>query len=201
MVVFDGSGSMAEMGFNRLDLPRIVEARHAVRMVAPRVAPLRRLGLIVYGPGMGDSCSNIDLRFAPLANAAGRMISEIDGLEPTGETPLTDAVARAAKVLGGAGTVVLVTDGQETCGGAPCQLAAELAAEGQVTVHVIGFKLRGQHFAFPGGDGEQDYQTGTTVARCLADRTGGSYVSAETVQDLIGALQETLGCPLYSALR
>ncbi len=206
MLVFDGSGSMGEMGFNRLDMPRIVDARQAVRQVAPRIAPFRRLGLIVYGPGAEDSCANIDLRFAPMADSADRLIAEVAGLEPSGETPLTEAVALAARVLmetgdpDEPGVVVLITDGKDTCDGAPCELAAQLAADKQITVHVIGFKLRGRHFAFPGGKGDQEYSAGITVARCLADQTGGIYTSSETVSDLIGALQQTLGCAVYGAV-
>ena len=204
MIVFDGSGSMAEMGFNRLGLPRIVEARQAIRHVAPRVAPVRRLGLISYGPGAFEACAAPRLHFAPRPDAGQAIIDAVEALEPSGETPLTRAVAEAAEVVSGGGTrrgtVVLVTDGRETCGGAPCALAAELAAGDMVTVHVIGFKLRGDHFAFPGGAGDADYETGTTVAACLAERTGGSYVNAQSLNALIGALQETLGCPVYGAL-
>ena len=43
-------------------------------------------------------------------------------------------------------------------------------------------------------------QAATTVARCLADRTGGRYVRAETVDELIGALRVTLGCNVLGAL-
>ena len=194
MIVFDGSGSMAEMGFNRLDLPRIVEARQAVRTVAPRVAPLRRIGLVVYGPAQGDSCDSVDLRFAPEADAAGHLVAEVEALQPSGETPLTAAVAEAARVLTGPGDIVLVTDGKETCGGAPCLLAADLAAQSGLTVHVIGFKVRGEHFAYDGTSGEQEYENADTIARCLADRTGGMYVAAQSLGELIGALQQTLGC-------
>lgn len=40
----------------------------------------------------------------------------------------------------------------------------------------------------------------TTVAECLADRTGGRYVSAETVEELADTLQELLGCALLSRI-
>ncbi|QBF29729.1 hypothetical protein CFI11_00670 [Thalassococcus sp. S3] len=203
MVVFDGSGSMSEMGFNLLDTPRIFEARRAVREAMPRIAPFRNLGLIVYGPGARDACSNIDLRFLPEPDAAERIVSEVDALEPAGDTPLTAAVMQAAEALefrAEPGAIVLVTDGKETCGGAPCQLAAELAADAyDLTVHVIGFKVRGEHFSW-GEAGEAEYRNGTTVARCLADRTGGTYASAETVEELVDALDDTLGCRLIGAL-
>ena len=35
-----------------------------------------------------------------------------------------------------------------------------------------------------------------SVAKCLATRTGGEYVSAETVDDLVEAMRRTLGCNL-----
>ena len=199
MLVFDGSGSMAEMGFNGLDFPRIQEARKAVRKALPKITPYRKLGLITYGPGAGVSCTNIDLKFAPMPDAAGRAIQEIDKLTPDGDTPLTQAVLSAAEVLNyrsKPGVVVLVTDGKETCGGAPCQLAAELAADApDLTVHMIGFQIRGTHFNWDSADANQE-ENGRTVARCLADRTGGLYVAAETVDQLTNALLETLVCPL-----
>ncbi len=201
MVVFDGSGSMAEMGFNHLGEPRIIEARRAVRDVMPYISPYRRMGLIVYGPGNEDQCANIDLRFAPVPSAGPDVVRAVDGLEPSGETPLTEAVERAAQVLEyriKPGVVVLVTDGRETCGGAPCQLAAELVADSvDLTVHVIGFKIRGDFFGWQGKEREA-YENAGTVARCLADRTGGKYRSTETAEELAKALDETLGCPVIS---
>jgi Ca-activated chloride channel family protein len=198
MVVFDGSGSMAEMGFNLMDEPRIFDARRAVREVMPQVAPVRRLGLVTYGFGRRAGCASVAVRFPPEHDAADRIIAEIDRLHPAGQTPLTAAIAEAARVLdyeNKPGEIVLVTDGKETCGGAPCQLAADLAAGADMIVHVIGFRVRGEHFAWP--DQPQDDMV-QAVARCLADRTGGLYVQAETLDDLIGALRQTLGCQVLS---
>jgi len=200
MIVFDGSGSMSEMGFNNLDEPRIFEARKAVRRAMPPIAKRRRLGLIVYGPSDGDACSSVDLRFPPVRDAAPAIIDAVETLEPTGETPLTAAVQAAADVLGyreNPGIVVLVTDGKETCGGEPCALAAELAKGADLTVHVIGFRVRGEHFNWD-KKGRNDYTDATSVARCLADQTGGKYVPAETVDDLVAALHQTLGCQTIS---
>ena len=197
MIVFDGSGSMAEMGFNLMDEPRIFEARRAMTKAIPDIAQHRALGLIIYGPGSADGCTGIDLRFPPMADAAPAILSAVDALQPAGSTPLTQAVGNAAGVLlaqGGPGTIVLITDGKETCGGAPCRLAAELAAE-DMTLHVIGFKVRGDFFAWDQQAGE-DYRQSEAVSRCLADRTGGLYVSAATVGELVAALRSTLGCQI-----
>ncbi|WP_299615006.1 vWA domain-containing protein [uncultured Tateyamaria sp.] len=197
MIVFDGSGSMAEMGFNQIDEPRIFEARRAVRTAMPQVAPFRRIGLIVYGPGGVGECSGIELRFGPRSDAAEAVIAAVDGLEPEGRTALTEAVALAAETLGSPekpGTVVLVTDGKETCGGQTCMLAAQLSGTGLV-VHVIGFKVRGEHFGWQ-SEGVTDYQTSVSVAKCLATQTGGEYVNTETVDELVEAMSRTLGCKL-----
>lgn len=197
MIVFDGSGSMAEMGFNLINEPRIIEARRAVEEAIPEIAINRRLGLIIYGPGGVDECSGLDLRFSPMPNAAGQIINDVNALNPEGSTALTEAVRIAAQTLdhkAKPGSIVLVTDGKETCGGAPCQLAAELAKESvSLTVHVIGYKVRGDYFAYP-NQSASDYLNSETVSRCLADQTGGTYVSAETVDELIEAFRETLGC-------
>ncbi|MHA6326894.1 vWA domain-containing protein [Roseivivax sp. CAU 1753] len=203
MIVFDGSGSMAETGFNQIDAPRIFEARRAVREAMPAIAAARRLGLVVYGPGpVGDpgvSCESVDVRFAPRWQAADAIIAAVEGLSPAGDTPLTAAIQSAATVLDyrrAPGAIVLVTDGKETCGGVPCQLAAELAADAaDLTVHVIGFKVRGDFFSWESQNNQ--YEDAESVARCLADRTGGKYVSAETVSELVAALQVTLGCNVY----
>ncbi len=203
MLVFDGSGSMAEMGFNGLDFPRITEARKAMRRALPHITPHRKLGLMVYGPGPEETCANLDLKFPPIRDAAGPVLAELEGLTPDGDTPLTLAVQGAAEVLdyrAKPGVVVLVTDGKETCGGAPCQLAAELAADSiDLIVHVIGFQIRGEHFNWRSAD-EDAVEDGRTVARCLADRTGGLYLATETVDELVDAMLETLVCPLIGRL-
>ncbi|MDD9910321.1 MAG: VWA domain-containing protein [Ahrensia sp.] len=199
ILVFDGSGSMAEMGYNGLDLPRIMEAREALRESLPEITPFRRVGLVVYGPGRDEPCLNVKLRLPPTPDAAGLIISEVDQLDPGGQTPLTRAVEDAAHALSfrdRPGTIVLITDGKENCGGATCQLAAQLAADGlDLTVHVIGFKVRDRQFNWQSQKGV-DQQHGKTIARCLADRTGGKYVSTESIGELVQALQETLACPM-----
>lgn len=200
MIVFDGSGSMAEMGFNQIGEPRIFDARRAVRTALPQIASKRRIGLIVYGPSAAaDECSGIDLKFAPRPDAATLVVDAIDALQPEGQTALTEAVNLAAQTLDHTrkpATIVLVTDGKETCGGQTCVLANELAAEGAATtVHVIGFKVRGEHFGW-GGQGRNDYNTAVSVAECLATETGGEYVNTETVDELIAAMERTLGCAL-----
>ncbi|WP_412552274.1 vWA domain-containing protein [Shimia sp. MIT1388] len=202
MLVFDGSTSMAEISFETGPNTRIVEARQAIRRAMPDIAPYRRVGLMTYGPGAGGACANVDLRFGPVENAAGPVIAAIDGLQPDGLTPLTAAVQQAAEAMdyrNSPGVVVLVTDGNETCGGRPCAVARAFRATARdLVVHVIGFRAEVDFFAW--NNPEQDPLTDTTVARCLADETGGLFVTTETVDELVAALQRTLGCPVIGAV-
>ncbi len=204
MVVFDGSRSMADRAATLMGEPRIVDARRAVRQALPPIVAQRRIGLIVYGPGNRDACSNIALHFPPRPLADGPIIAAVDALSPQGATPLTGAVEAAAETLDHrrqAGVIVLVTDGKETCGGSPCTLASRLFAEAaNLTIHVIGFRVRAEYFDWESGAGAAGQEV-PTVARCMADLTGGRYVSTETVDDLVAALEATLGCPLIGAIR
>jgi hypothetical protein len=89
--------------------------------------------------------------------------------------------------------VVLVTDGEETCGGAPCALGQFLKANSRaLTVHVIGYQLRG--YSWTGAQSILDVE-------CLAETTGGFYITAKNRDDLVKAFEKTLGCPMMSTVR
>lgn len=189
MLVVDASGSMAATDFPDGAPSRLHRMRVALEKVLPSAAQMRRLGLLVYGPGRNvDSCENIDLRFSPLPNASARILDDIDRLRPQGRTPLTAAVRWAASILQQdkkPAVVVALTDGEDTCGGNACALARELKAQHpSVTVHVIGYRLT------PMQDVPRLF-----VERCLADETGGLFVTADTTDQLIEALSQMLECP------
>ncbi len=194
MLVLDASGSMTGMGFGETSVRRIERVRQALATVLPSVAPVRNLGLIVFGPGPRGVCENIDLRLPPAANSAERIMGEVRGVQPYGQTPLTRAVRAAAEALRyreRPAVIVLLTDGEETCQSNPCALAQELKTNGaDITVHVVGYMLR--HVSEP---------TGGQVARCLSETTNGLFISTETTEELVAALQKTLGCPLFSSAR
>lgn len=192
MIVFDASGSMAASDFAEGPPTRIDRVRTALKKFLPRVSAVRNLGLVVYGPGPNDNgCENVSLRFRPVANAGKKIQSVIDRLFPAGRTPLTNSVSIAADALGAddhPGTIVLFTDGEETCGGDPCTLARELAAKRPNTVvHVIGYRLQSLNGHPP-----------VSGAKCLADATGGYNLTAETIDGLVRAFEKALGCSQLS---
>lgn len=194
MLVFDASKSMAAAAGDNTGLRRIDTVRTALARILPRVAPKRRLGLITYGPGSRPACVNVSLEFRPVPNAAAKIMSRLDTLKADGKTPLTRAVRMAASALdyrNRPATIVLLTDGEETCGGAPCALAQLLKAEGaRTTVHVISYQIA----SAVGSDG-------VFASRCLADETGGLYVATNTVDEVAAALETALACPMVSEAR
>ncbi len=175
MIVFDASGSMAgnvDQGIATI-IPRIDEVRGALAAVLPTVTRRRRVGLISYGPGPYQQC-NVELNLKPTQNAAAIIMQDVNALNPAGKTPLTAAVKNAAEVLDyrhKPGVIVVLTDGEETCGGSPCDLGKELHASAvQLTVHIIGYRLKGLSWT-----GEQSILD----AKCLAEENGGLYIGAE----------------------
>jgi Ca-activated chloride channel homolog len=197
MIVFDASGSMSGDGWgygseSAGSVPRIDKVRTAMREILPSVTRFRRVGLITYGSGAWNQCT-IRLELKPTPNAADRIMAAIDALRPAGRTPLTDAVAQAADTLDfrhKPGLIVVLTDGEETCGGSPCDLSEKLHAEAdQLTVNVIG--LRVKNYAWMGDQGILD-------AKCLAEKNGGQYVPVDTLAGLREALEKTLGCPMVT---
>lgn len=196
MIVFDASGSMAGNTVQGLfsDVTRIDEVRGALAEVLPDAARFRKIGLITYGPGPYQQC-NVELDFRPMWNATQPIMSVVNTLNPAGKTPIVAAVQQAAVVLDyktKPGVIVLLTDGEETCGGAPCALGKVLKEKAKnITVHVIGYQLRAFRWT-----GAQSYLD----VKCLAEETGGLYITAENRHDLVEAFKKTLGCPMMSAL-
>jgi Ca-activated chloride channel family protein len=200
MIVFDASGSMSGNGWGYGSetagmVSRIDKVRASLAKILPSVTRHRRVGLITYGPGVWNQC-NVRLDLAPQANSADRIMAAINVLVPAGKTPLTAAVAQAAEVLdfrGKPGLIVLLTDGEETCGGSPCDLGKKLSSEAAaLTVHVIGLRVKGYTWM-----GEQSL----LETKCLAERNGGLYLTVETEDELREAFEKTLGCPMVTELQ
>lgn len=195
MIVFDASGSMS--GNQVLGIPnsraRIDEVRAALANVLPTAAAHRRVGLITYGPGPYNQC-NVKLDLKPTADSAKAILRIVNTLVPAGKTPLTSAVEQAAEVLNyrsKPGVIVVVTDGEETCGRSPCALAKQLSLTAdQLTVHVIAFRYEG--FSWTGGSDS------VMELMCLAKENKGLFTKANSEGELVDALQKTLDCPMIS---
>lgn len=181
IIVMDGSGSM----WGQIDgRPKLEIARETVREVLGQIPPDQALGLLAYGHREKGNCGDIELMVPPAQGTAGQISDAVGAMRFLGKTPLSDAVRQAAEALRyqeAAATVVLVTDGLETCSADPCALGRELEAAGlNFTAHVIGLGL--------------SQAEGAQVA-CLAQETGGRYFEAGDAGALSDALTATVAAP------
>lgn len=177
ILVLDASGSMwAKTGAQT----KMEAARAAVADMLTQWPAEAELGLLAYGHRRKGDCADIELLRAPAVLDAAAFQSAVDALVPKGMTPISASVRQAAVVLKHteqAATVVLVSDGEETCNADPCALAAELEQSGvDFTAHVIGFDL-------PDGPARAQLQ-------CLAEASGGRYLEARDAATLGTALTE-----------
>lgn len=179
LVVMDGSGSM----WGQIDgVPKLEIARQTLTTVLSGLPDDLEIGLMAYGHREKGNCSDIEL-VVPPAPGAGSAISEAAAsMRFLGKTPLSAAVQMAAEELRyteDAATVVLITDGVETCEAEPCVLASALEDAGvSFTAHVIGLGLSGEE--------------GAQVS-CIAENTGGRYLPANNAEALADALTAAIG--------
>lgn len=183
-IVLDASGSMREDFGGR---PRLDVAREALSALLDRLPAQVNVALRVYGHRYSDadqarSCQDVEL-LAPLAPAAPhRLEKELTAVQARGWTALARSLELAAADLPNArdnlNSVVLVTDGEETCGGDPLSVATAIKqGPSAVTVHVIGLALN---------DAARDQ------LRSVAEATGGLYRDAADSAGLLAAVQEAL---------
>ena len=178
IIVLDASGSMWGQIGGRAKLEI---ARESLKEVLKSIPPETELGLIAYGHREKGSCADIQLIVPPAPGTAQAISDAAANLQFLGKTPMTDAVRMAASELRSTeekATVILITDGIETCGADPCALGLELEASGvDFTAHVVGFGLTEE-------EGRQ--------VSCLATNTGGLYITAADMAGLTDALQTTV---------
>lgn len=181
IIVLDASGSM----WGQIDgRPKVDIARETLRTVLQSVPSDMELGLMAYGHREKGACEDIELIVPPEAGTATAITQAADAMRFLGKTPLTAAVRQAAEALRYSeekSTVILITDGVETCEADPCALGKELEAAGvDFTAHVVGFGLTAEE--------------GREVA-CLAQNTGGKYLQASDASQLKDALAAAVVAP------
>jgi Ca-activated chloride channel family protein len=178
IIILDASGSM----WAQIDgQSRIAIARDTLNSVLKGIPASLELGLMAYGHREKASCTDIELLVPPAAGTAGAISAAAAKINPKGKTPLSAAVQQAADLLKyteDKATVILITDGLETCDADPCALGTTLKQAGvDFTVDVVGFGLTASE--------------GKQVA-CLADNTGGKYFQAKDAKGLTAALTQTV---------
>jgi hypothetical protein len=181
--ILDASGSM------QADLPdgerRITAARRALGELSTNIPAGVNASLWVFGHRIGNSeaertqsCRDIEQLISLGPMDAAEFTSQANSVTARGWTPLTDAISQAAATLPPASdnSIVLISDGEATCGGDPCAVAAALADSNiDLVVNTIGFDV--------------DAATREQL-QCIARVTEGQYFDASNANELGSALQQ-----------
>ncbi|WP_417254683.1 vWA domain-containing protein, partial [Celeribacter sp.] len=176
VIVYDGSGSM----WGQIDGTSKVEiARDVLADLVQDWDAETNLGLVAYGHRSQGDCTDIETLITPAPVDRSSFIDTVNAIMPVGKTPISASIQHAADLLAyrdNPATVVLISDGVETCNADPCALSAQLAKQGvKFTAHVVGFDL---------DDAAQ------ASLSCIADNTGGMFVPAGNADELSIALAQ-----------
>ncbi len=180
-LVFDASGSMAAT----LDgTPKIEVARAAVDNFVGNLDPADPLALVAYGHRRKGDCEDIEV-VAPVGSPHEQTREAVAGLQPTGKTPLTDAITQMAAHLEShrqPAHIVLLTDGEETCHPDPCAAIRTLKSKSAgLVVDVIAFDMSPE---------------ATASLACLATETGGTVKAVDDAPSLTMALDDLVHTPV-----
>jgi Ca-activated chloride channel family protein len=178
VLIIDSSGSMAATlaGRTRLDA-----ARDAI-LAGVRAWPADRdLALVAYGHRRARDCRDIET-VLPLGHAGPDAVAaSLAQLRARGKTPLSAALRQAAALLPEqGGTIVLVSDGLETCHEDPCAVAEDLRkAQADLVIHVVGFGLPAKEMqalaCIAGKSGlAVDAGDGAALSKALTDVSAGA---------------------------
>jgi len=135
MIVFDASGSMWGQVEGRA---KIEIAREVLGDLLAGWDASVEVGLTAYGHRRKGDCSDIEVLLAPGAAAPGAVAAAVEKISPKGKTPLSAAVREAAHALRfeeDRATVILISDGEETCDADPVRVGEERGESDRGRLH------------------------------------------------------------------
>ncbi|MCP3959959.1 MAG: SUMF1/EgtB/PvdO family nonheme iron enzyme [bacterium] len=178
-LVLDASGSMKARINGR---PKLEIARDVLREVLADWDPKISLGMVAFGHRDG-TCQDIETLVPTDRGGASPVIAAVEQIQAKGATPLTQAVIQAAEDVASEGEtarVVLVSDGEESCGRNPCEIHEAMESRGVgFTTYVVGFDILRNAKA-------------QSQLRCLAQKSGGTFQLAWDAKSLRKALKIAL---------
>ena len=176
LYILDGSGSM----WGRVDGKIKIQVAKEVMTTLIKETPSGiDCGILVYGHRKKGDCADMEMvvPMGPLEKEAA--MEKINQISPKGKTPISDSISMAVDKIKGteaASTIVLVSDGIETCGKDPCAVVKKLKGSGiNFIMHVVGFNVK--------ADAEKQLS-------CVAEAGGGRYFSTTNATDLLAAMNQ-----------
>ena len=175
--IVDASGSM----WQKVEAEYKIEiAREVLGDLVGGLPEKQSFGLFAYGHREKGNCDDIE-KVLPTGNSDKAAFHQaMADLNPLGMTPLAASAALVIDDLkneGVSGTIILITDGAETCEGDLCEVVEQAKEAGlDFVMHIIGFGL-----------GDQD----RIPLECAARAADGLYIDADDKDQLAEALNQT----------
>lgn len=176
VIILDCSGSMEERTTD--GITKMAAAKKVLAEILPKIPDGLRTCFMIYGHDKALECQAVKI-VRPLASLdnAGReeLKGVIDGLQPTGHTPIALSLRTAGRELAKRSDalcgIILITDGMETCRGNPAAEAAILTRTLKLEfgVNVVGLALNEQE---------------TKAVKEIAEKGNGVFVGANNVDEL-----------------
>jgi len=178
-IILDGSGSMVQEigGKTKIDIAKEV-ILNVVNEILSK-APDTSIGLRVYGhqsDRKDHNCQDTKLEIPIGKIDISLFQNKLNTIKPKGYTLIAYSLKSAIKDFpkNESNYIILLTDGEETCGGDITNIAYELKKV-RVPVHAVGYKLTGK-----------EKETITPISTI----TGGKYFDAEDKEGLALALKK-----------
>ena len=162
--IYDASGSM----WGQIQGKTKMEIAAGVLTASVESLPdNQKIGFVAYGHRTKDDCKDVEFLVDIENGTKSDVNRSVKGLKPLGKTPLAYSALlvidklRKTKLKG---TIILVTDGIESCGGNICDVVKAAKKEGiDFKLHIIGFGIK---------------VTDSQQLKCAAEAGNGNYYDA-----------------------
>ncbi len=175
MFILDGSGSM--WGSVNGDT-KIETAKKVLEEIVPGLPAEVKIGLVAYGHRREGDCDDIETLIPLGSDDRETFLQKVKAINPKGQTPISKSIMQVSESLKGREsetTIVLVSDGKETCEGDPCASVRSLKESRlNFVMHVVGFDV---------SDEEMEQLS------CIAEAGGGQYFGAMDADSLLAAFE------------
>ena len=174
--IYDASGSM----WGQIEGKTKMEIAAAVlTQSVESFAKDQRIGLVAYGHRQKGDCRDVETLLSMQNTSKSALASSIQSIKPLGKTPLAysaELVIDQLRASKQKATIVLITDGIESCDGDICEVVTQAKAEGiDFKLHIVGFGLK---------------EIETKQLECAAKAGDGNYYDAADAGGLGDALYE-----------
>jgi hypothetical protein len=164
---------------------KIAIAKDVLEQIINGLPDEMNVGLRLYGHryGLNDrrACQDTELKvpIGPIDKAV--LIDIIKKIQPKGKTPLVFSVLQSGEDFEDIpnGSIILITDGIESCDGDIDSIAPALKESGiELKLHIVGFDIK--------------EAKARAELEAIAKSTEGTYLDAKDSQELLSSLEQTL---------